>query len=97
MSKTYDEIANDYRLWAEHVDPSGLQTRADFDAMTVDDRIAFIKKCFGEEDLPDCPRCGYDMGRGAELCADCEDEVNDAGLDRLYPIRDGGHQIIGWE
>ena len=46
---TYAEIANDYSLWEEFVDISGFTSRAEFNAMTEAEKVAFIEKCFGPE------------------------------------------------
>ena len=35
----------------EYVDPSGLMSEEEFDAMTLDEKIAFQVKCFGKEKL----------------------------------------------
>jgi len=45
----YREIAEDYDLWTEYVDPSAEGTEEEFDAMTVEERIAFQIACFGQE------------------------------------------------
>jgi hypothetical protein len=47
---TNSQIANNYILWAEYVDPSGLTSEAEFDAMTEAEKMEFIEKCFGPED-----------------------------------------------
>jgi hypothetical protein len=44
---TYQEIANDYDLWGEYVDPSGLHSRTDFDAMSAEEKIQFQVDRFG--------------------------------------------------
>lgn len=46
---TYAEIAADYRLWMEYVDTAGIDTKADFDAMDTEQRIAIMANCFGPE------------------------------------------------
>jgi len=46
---TYSEIANDFTLWGQYVDTAGLDSRERFDGMTVADKIAFQKDCFGAE------------------------------------------------
>lgn len=51
MSKhSYEEIANSYALWLEFVDPSGLTTEADFEAQSVEEKVEFIKSCFGPDE-----------------------------------------------
>jgi hypothetical protein len=49
-TKTYTEIANSFSLWQEYVDPSGLTSEAEFDAMTIEEKIAFQVSCFGVEE-----------------------------------------------
>ena len=55
------EIATDFDLWSEYIDPQGELwdlsdptrrtplTRAAFNRMDVDDKISFIVDCFGSE------------------------------------------------
>ena len=58
---TYKQLANDYRLWMEYIDPQGLDTREAFDGMTEAERIAVIVRCCGPE-----PRLtGHDAIDGA--------------------------------
>ena len=49
MTTTYEQIARDWNLWCEAVNPSGAMTREEFDAMTIPERVAFIVGCFGEQ------------------------------------------------
>lgn len=42
-------IAQSWDLWCECIDPDATMTEAEFDAMTVEDRIRLIDKCFGAE------------------------------------------------
>lgn len=46
---TYAQIANDFCLWGEYVDTSGIDTREKFEAMTESEKIAIQVKCFGPE------------------------------------------------
>ena len=46
---TYAEIAADYRLWIEYVDPAGVDTEAAFEAMSVEQRVAIMVEMFGTE------------------------------------------------
>lgn len=48
-SPTRAEIAASFTLWGTFVDPSGLDTRERFDAMTEAARLAFMADCFGPE------------------------------------------------
>lgn len=47
---TYAQIANDFRLWQEYVDPSGNDDKARFDAMTVEQKLNILAECFGPEE-----------------------------------------------
>lgn len=46
---TYKQIANDWTLWREYVDPDGHWSYAEWSDLTELDRIAFIEACFGPE------------------------------------------------
>ena len=46
---TYHEIASDYALWCEYVDPGAEGTEEQWAAMTHDERIGIIVACFGDE------------------------------------------------
>lgn len=46
---TRAEIAASYALWMEYVDPSGIDTRADFDAMNDADKKTLMDECFGPD------------------------------------------------
>ena len=46
---TYAEIAADYRLWMEYIDPSGIDTTEAWEAMPIERRIEIITACLGEE------------------------------------------------
>lgn len=44
-------MAQSWELWREHIDPDATMTKAEFDAMTVEQRIGLIKAAFdGDED-----------------------------------------------
>ena len=47
---TYEEIATDWNLWAEFVDPSGESTEEQFNAWTVEEKIAIQVDIFGAEE-----------------------------------------------
>jgi hypothetical protein len=47
---TYQQIAENFSLWSEYVDPSGLHSQEDFDAMTLEEKIDFQVKCFGAQE-----------------------------------------------
>ena len=43
-------MAQSWGLWREYIDPDATMTEAEFDAMTVEDRIRLIEAAFGGED-----------------------------------------------
>ena len=47
---THIQMATDYELWVEYVDPAGVVTENEFDAMSVAERIAIIEEVFGKEE-----------------------------------------------
>lgn len=51
MSKqhSYEEIAQDFRLWGEYVDTDATMTEEEFEAMTVEQKIALQVEAFGPE------------------------------------------------
>lgn len=44
------EMASDYELWVEYVDPAGIVSEKQFNAMSVAERIAMIEEVFGKEE-----------------------------------------------
>lgn len=46
---SYSEIANNYALWMEYVDPSGLDSEESFNAKSEQEKIEFMARCFGPE------------------------------------------------
>jgi hypothetical protein len=44
-----EEIASNYSLWLEYVDPDGLTSEAEFNAQSLEEKIVFIVACFGNE------------------------------------------------
>lgn len=50
---TYSEIAADWRLWIEYADPSGVGSKEEFHHMSIEEKIAFLVKCFGPEFMPE--------------------------------------------
>lgn len=44
---TYEKIALDYRLWQEFVDPHNTMTQAEFDALTIKQKIEIQVATFG--------------------------------------------------
>ena len=76
IGNIYNEIATDYNLWSERVDPSGDgMTESQFEAMTEDDKIEIIVDLFAPEDI---------------ICLDCDsdritsDEVPPADYDAAW-------------
>jgi hypothetical protein len=50
---TYNEIANDFYLWLDHVERhlTGDEAREFFDSLTFEERIKIMVQCFGEETI----------------------------------------------
>lgn len=46
---TYAEIASDYNLWREYVDPDGELSEAEFDALSLAETLKIMEECFGPE------------------------------------------------
>ena len=40
------EIAENHHLWAEYVDPLGLDDKETFDAMTTEKKLEIMEDCF---------------------------------------------------
>ena len=64
---TYAQIAADWRLWQEYVDPHGTTDRAEFDAMPVADRIRLIVAAFGPEKRPGRPALPPEQRQDARI------------------------------
>lgn len=47
---TYAEIAADYQLWVEFVDTGAAMTEAEFDALSIDQKVTLQVEAFGPED-----------------------------------------------
>ena len=71
---TYADIASDWNLWAEYVDPSATMTEAEFDALPIEEKIAIQTECFGEESF-------------TVTCKDCRAQTL-VPVDELYEIID---------
>jgi hypothetical protein len=46
---TNDQIARDWDLWCDYIDPNAAMSRAEFDAMTVEQRVALIEEIFPDD------------------------------------------------
>ena len=46
---TYSQIAADFRLWREAIDPDATMTQAEFDAMSVEAGVAILIDALGQE------------------------------------------------
>lgn len=46
---TYEEIAKNWSLWIEYVDPNGEMTKEEFDALSVEEKIEIQVAAFGPE------------------------------------------------
>ena len=46
---SYNEIALNFKLWQEYADPTGFDSESEFNAKSVDEKVAFLVSCFGKE------------------------------------------------
>lgn len=46
---TYEQIAEDFRLWGEFVDPNAEMTEEEFDALSTEEKVKLQVEAFGEE------------------------------------------------
>lgn len=46
---TYNEIAAEFALWSDYMDPDATMTREEFDGLSIDTKIAMLAEAFGEE------------------------------------------------
>ena len=46
---TYEQIAEDFRLWGEYMDPNDEMTEAEFDALSTEAKVRMQVEAFGEE------------------------------------------------
>lgn len=46
---TYAQIAGDFRLWCEFFDTGAEMTEAEFNALTIDQKVELQVKAFGPE------------------------------------------------
>lgn len=46
---TYAQIASDFRLWCEFFDTGAEMTEAEFNALTIDQKVELQVKAFGPE------------------------------------------------
>lgn len=47
---TYEQIAEDFDLWGEYVDPNATMSEKEFDEMTTEDKVQMQVDMFGPED-----------------------------------------------
>lgn len=48
---TYEQIAEQYSLWIEYVDPNAEMTEEEFNAMSTEEKVALQVEAFGEENV----------------------------------------------
>lgn len=46
---TYEQIATDFRLWGEYMDPNAEMTQEEFDSMSTEEKVQLQVEAFGEE------------------------------------------------
>ena len=52
MSKqyTYEQVAENYELWSEYVDPDATMTKEEFDNLSTEEKVEMQEDMFGKED-----------------------------------------------
>lgn len=50
---TYEEIASDYELWADYVDPNATMTEKEFSELSVEEKVEMQKEMFGQDESDD--------------------------------------------
>nr|7VZM_A Chain A, AcrIE4-F7 [Pseudomonas citronellolis] len=49
---TYQQIAEDFRLWSEYVDTAGEMSKDEFNSLSTEDKVRLQVEAFGEEKSP---------------------------------------------
>ena len=47
---SYAEVANDYELWGEYVDPDATMKEEEFDNLSEEEKVAMQVEMFGKEE-----------------------------------------------
>jgi hypothetical protein len=47
---SYEEVATDYELWCDYVDPGATMTEEQFNEMTTEEKVQMQIECFGDEE-----------------------------------------------
>lgn len=50
MKYTREQIAENFQLWQEYVDPASTMTEGEFNSMTLEQKLEIQAKCFGDAD-----------------------------------------------
>lgn len=58
-TRTYEQTAQDWNLWIQYVDPNGEMSREEFDAASIEEKIALQVTAFG----PDPSEAARTLGR----------------------------------
>ena len=71
VDPSYADIARDWNLWCDYVDPGATMTEAEFNSMTIDEKVDMQTNAFGEE-WSICPSCeGGNLSQDLKQCFDC--------------------------
>lgn len=49
QNHSYEEIANDYSLWIQFVDSDATMTEAEFEALSIEEKVKLQVDAFGAE------------------------------------------------
>lgn len=47
---SYEQIAEDFELWGEYVDPNATMTEQEFDEMSTDEKVKMQEDMFGKDE-----------------------------------------------
>lgn len=47
---SYEQIAEDFELWGEYVDPNATMTEQEFDELSTDDKVKMQEEMFGKDE-----------------------------------------------
>jgi len=50
---TYEQVARNYELWCEYVDPHAAMTKKEFDKLSTEEKVEMQEEMFGKEEDSD--------------------------------------------
>ena len=92
---TYAQIASDWNLWADYADPEATMTESEFEAMSVEEKIAIQIECFGNEEMEEM-QGQFEAMDYTVTCNTCGQRITDVLLSKDFSprMRDMGDSIV---